>query len=166
MKSYLKNKKINFKSTRGFMMVEILVASSIIVVSILAFMSVAQKSIYVARQSAHTAQAGFLLEEGAEVVRILRDNAWSNISTLTTSTNYYASFSGGTWILSTTPNSIGIFTRVLTISSVKRDNTTHDISSTGTDDPNTKLFTVFVSWLEGSTTVTKTLSFYITDIFS
>ncbi len=155
-----------FKENKGFMLVEVIVAVSIITVSILAAMAVAQKAIYVSRQAFHTTQASFLLEEGAEAVRILRDNAWSNISGLTEGTNYYSTFSGGTWTLSATPNNVGIFTRKITIASVKRDNTTKDISVSGTDDPKTKLFTVTVSWIEGGITVTKTLQFYILDIFS
>ncbi len=148
------------------MMVEILIAVSIIAVSILAAMAVAQKSVYVSRQAFHATQAAFILEEGAEAVRVLRDNAWSNISSLTVGTNYYPTFSGGTWILSTTASTVGIFTRTVTIASVNRDNTTKDISSTGTNDPGTKLVTVAVSWMEGGVTITRTLPFYITDIFS
>lgn len=158
--------KIFSKNKNGFMMVEVLITISIITISVLSFMSVAQKSLYLARQSTHTAQAGFLLEEGAEAVRIIRDNGWTNISSLTTSTYYYPTFNGATWTLSSTPNTVGIFTRQVTISNVNRDNSTSDISTTGTNDPSTKLITVNVSWSEGTTTVNKTLSFYIADIFS
>jgi Tfp pilus assembly protein PilV len=157
-------KKIIKKS--GFMAVEILVAISIVTVSILAAMTVTQKSIYVSRESLHITQASFLLEEGAEAVRILRDNAWTNISSLSVGTNYYPSFSGGAWILPTTLSTVGIFTRKVTIASVNRDNTTKDITSVGTDDPGTKLITVTVSWAESGTTITKTLQFYILNIFS
>ncbi|TSC78050.1 MAG: Uncharacterized protein G01um101424_184 [Parcubacteria group bacterium Gr01-1014_24] len=150
---------------KGFMTIEILVAASIITVSILAAMAVAQKSVYVSRQAFHASQVAFLLEEGAEAVRILRDNAWSNISSLNSGTNYYPAFSGGTWILSSTANTVGIFTRTVVIASVNRDNTTKDIGSIGTDDPGTKLVTVTVSWLEGGITITKTLPFYIINIF-
>ncbi len=146
-------------------MVEVLVATSIIVVAVLAFLAIVQKASVVSRQALHITQAGFLLEEGAEAVRILRDNAWSNISALTLNANYYPTFSGGTWILSATPNTVGIFTRTVTLSSVKRDATTRDISSTGVDEPLNKLVAVTVSWTEGGTTASKTLSFYITDIF-
>ena len=153
--------------TAGFLIVEMLVAISIITVSILAAMAVSQKSIHVSRQAFHAAQAAFLLEEGAEAVRILRDNAWSNISDLSIATNYYPVFSGGTWTLSSTPNTVGIFTRIVTKANVNRDNTTKDIIGTGgLDDPGTKLITVTVSWPEGGAVVTKTLPFYIMDIFS
>ncbi|MEK7069241.1 MAG: hypothetical protein AAB945_00405 [Patescibacteria group bacterium] len=166
MKILYKIKKLSLFSNQGFLTVEVLIAISIITISILASMTVAQKSIYVSRQSLHFSQANFLLEEGAEAVRILRDNAWTNISSLTLETYYYPLFSNGTWSLSTTPNTVGIFTRKMTISSVKRDDTSKDISDTGTVDTGTKLVTITVSWSESGTTVTKTLSFYILDIFS
>lgn len=148
------------------MVVEILVAVSIIVVSVLAAMTVAQKSISVSRQAFHTTQATFLLEEGAEAVRILRDNAWTNISDLSAGANYYLNFSGSTWILEETANTVGIFTRTISLANVNRDNITKDISSTGTNDLGTKLITVTVSWPEGGVTITKTLQFYIMNIFS
>ncbi len=150
----------------GFMVIEVLIAASIISVSILAATAVAQKSVYVSRESLHITQAGFLLEEGAEAVRIVRDNAWSNVSSLALNTNYYPAFSGGTWTLSSTANTVGIFTRTVSVASVMRDNTTKDISSSGTVDTGTKLITVKVSWNEGGSTLSKTLSFYIMNIFS
>src|SRR3989339_357200 len=110
--------KKNIKN-RGFMVIEVLVASSIITVSILAAMAVAQKSVYVSRQAFHVSQAAFLLEEGAENARVNRDNATKDI-----------------------------------------------VTSGGTSDAGTKLITVTVSWKEGGTTVTKTLQFYLTDVFS
>jgi Tfp pilus assembly protein PilV len=169
MKNFLKNKTggLTHRSmTEGFLMVEVLVAISIITVSILVAMSVSQKSVYISRQSLHVSQAAFLLEEGAEAVRILRDNNWGNISALVAGTDYYLTFSGGTWILSTTPNVIDIFTRKVIMSNVNRDSLTQDISGVGVDDPQTKLFTISISWIEGGVVITKTLPFYITDLFS
>lgn len=148
------------------MMVEVLIAVSIIAFSILAAMTVTQKSVSVSRQAFHMTEAGFLLSEGAEAVRIIRDNTWNNISSLVAGVNYYPSFLGGTWTLSQTVNNVGIFTRTIVVSNINRDNTTKDISSSGTDDPGTKLITVTVSWEEGGITVVKNLQFYITDIFS
>lgn len=155
----------NNKMAAGFMTLEVLIAVSIITVSILASTAVAQKSIYVSRQALHYTQASFLLEEGGETVRIVRDNAWNNISSLTPGTNYYPTFTGGTWTLSLTPNTVGIFTRKVVITNVSRDNVTKDIASVGTDDPGTKLVTITVSWPEGGTTISKNLSFYIFNIF-
>ena len=162
-----KNYKNNYKYTsNGYMLVEVLVAFSIIVICIWSFMDVAQKSISLSSRSVHSTQATFLLEEGAEAVRIVRDNAWSGISSLTNGTTYYPTFSSPNWTLSTTANTVGIFTRTVTLSAVNRNASTQDIASSGTLDPSTKLVTVTVSWSERGTTVTKTLLFYIADIFS
>lgn len=131
------------------MMIEVLVAASIITASILAAMAVAQKSIHVSRQSFHATQAVFLLEEGAENTRIARDNAWSNVVALNSS------------------ETVGIFTRTIVASNVNRDNSTKDIvASGGSADDRTKLITVTVSWSEGGSTIAKTLKFFISDIFS
>lgn len=158
--------RINKKNNKGFMMIEIIIATSIIVIFVLISMSVATKTIAFSRQSFHITQAAFLLEEGAEAVRINRDNAWINISGLTAGTIYYPTFSGGTWVLSTSPSQVDNFTRTVVMSNVNRDATTSDIVSSGVNDAGTKLFTVTVSWPEGGQTITKTLKFYISDIFS
>ena len=153
--------------SKGVSTVEVLVAAAIISIAVLSATAVAQKSIAIARQSLHSSQAAFILEEGAEAVRILRDNGWANISGLASATDYYLVFSGGTWTSTTTANTVGIFTRSFTVTGVNRDITTSDIvTSGGVDDPGTKLITLTVTWEEGSNTVTKTLSFYITDLFS
>lgn len=149
------------------MAVETIIAVSIITISILSIMSVAQKSISLSYQSLHTVQASFLLEEGAEAVRIVRDNSWDNISALNINTDYYFLFTDDTWTLSSTPNTLDRFTRKVKIFNVNRDNTTQDIVSTGgTNDSGTKLFIVTVSWSEGGTIVSKSLSFYLTDLLS
>jgi Tfp pilus assembly protein PilV len=164
MKKIIKN--------RGFMAVEILVAVSIIAISILAAMTVSQESIYVSRQAFHATQAGFLLEEGGEAVRIFRDdNTWANFMTIfNTSSTYYIPATISSWTASLPIISSGnlidnFFTRTVTFANVNRNNTTQDISSTGTNDPGTKLVTITVSWPEGGNTITKTLQFYVMDIF-
>ena len=158
-----------YKKNIGFAMVEIIVAAAIISGAFVAAMGVAQKSLYLARQALHTGQASFLLEEGAEVVRIYRDNTWTNISGLTVGTTYYPYFSGGTWILSTTSTNgtVGIFTRSVVFLNVNRDATTADIvTSGGTLDTGTLKVTVTVTWNEGGTSISKVLPFYILNIFS
>jgi Tfp pilus assembly protein PilV len=151
--------------SRGFLTIEALIAICIIAGSILAAMSVAQKTISLSGKSLHHAQASFLLEEGAEATRITRDNTWANISNLSLNTNYYPTFSNGTWTLSPTSTSIGIFTRTVSLSAVNRDATSQDISVSGTLDSGTKLVTVTISWLEKGQSINKTLQFYIMNIF-
>ncbi len=147
-------------------MVEIIIAVSIMLVVSIATLSVVQKGLKISGQSLHSTQAAFLLEEGGEIVRILRDGAWSNLSGLSLSTNYYPTFSGSTWTLSQTPNQVDSFTRTVTFSRVARDVSTGDIvSSGGVTDDGTLLVNVVVSWQEGEQNLSKNLSFYISNIF-
>ena len=165
MKNFFK--KNSFEKVKGFMMVEVIIASSIMLIVTIATMTVVQKGISISHQSLHATQASFLLEEGGEAVRTIRDSDWSNISNLSTSTNYYPTFGSNTWTLSTTPNQIDSFTRTVIIKAVNRDATTGDIvTSGGVLDVGTKLIVVNVSWQEGGQTITKNLSFYISNIFS
>ena len=146
-----------------------LVAVAIITISILSAVLVARKAVLIANQTLHTTQATFLLEEGAEAVRSIRDNNWSSIAGLTPGTVYYLSFSSSSgWSLSTTSNTVGLFTRKVVLANVSRDASTGNISPTGTntDSNNTKLVTITVSWVESGSTVTKTLQLYITNIFN
>ncbi len=158
--------KFNRQKQKGGMMVEVLVAVAIITIAVLSATAVAQKSVTVSRQSTHNLQAAFLLEEGAEAVRVLRDDNWTNISSLVSGTTYYPTFSGGTWTLSTTANTIDSFTRTVVLADVNRDGVSGDIvSSGGTLDAGTKFVTVTVTWSEGTNNLSKTLSFYITNLF-
>ncbi len=147
-------------------MVEILIVSSIIVVAFISAVAVGQKSLQVGRQALHASQANFLLEEGAEAVRVTRDNAWTNISNLTNGTTYYPTYASGTWTLSATPNTTDIFTRVVILSPVYRTASGNVDTIVGSLDSGTKLVTVIVTWSESGTTITKTLKFYINDLFS
>lgn len=162
MKYFFKTKNTN----SGFMVVELLIAIFIVVTSILAFSNVAQKSINVSRQSLDTSQASFLLEEGAEVVRLYRDIRWSNISGMTTGVDYYMDFdvARSTWYFTTTPNTVDKFTRRIVFESVNRDGN-GNIAVVGSVDSGTRLVTVYVSWTDGGVNITKDLSFYISDIF-
>lgn len=161
----IKNNSIQFFK-KGSMMVEVLVVASIIVASVLAAMTVAQKTIYLSRQSLHQSQAVFLLEEGAEATRIIRDSSWNNISDLELDPQvYYLYFIDGAWSLSTTPSEIGIFTRKILFSSAYRDGD-QNLASSGTQDFQTALVNITVSWTEGGQNISKTLQFYLADIFS
>lgn len=154
-------------------MVEIIIATSIIAVFTLVALNVAQKSVVVSRRAIHSTQAAFLLEEGAESVRIFRDsNNWGNFTGLFDASSTYClpgTVPNWTSALSTTSPcpKIDIFTRTINVSDVERDGTSGDIvSSGGSLDSGTKLFTITVSWQESGEVISKTLKFYINNIFS
>ena len=162
-----KNKKA------GSMMIEIIVATSIITLAALAFSVVETKAISLSRQATHLTQVAFLLEEGAESVKIFRDNnTWTNFATLfIPSSTYCLTGTVSSWTSALPTSSpctkVGIFNRTINVANVNRDATTGNIvSSGGVLDTNTKFFTVTVTWDEKGISLTKTLRFYINNIFS
>lgn len=162
-------KKIFFnRNNHGFLLVEIIVASAIISIITFSIVSAAQKGLVLSERAMHQTQASYILEEGAEAVKTIRDASWNNISTLTVGTTYYLSFNTttNTWSLSTTANKIdNYFTRKVQLSSVNRD-VNDDIAASGTLDARTKKVDINVAWPGDGGTVSKSLTFYIADIFN
>jgi type II secretory pathway pseudopilin PulG len=169
------NKK---KNNPGFTIIEVLFACAIISVSVFAVMQTAQKGIQLSDYALKKSEASFLLEEGAEAVKSIRDNNWTTISSLILDIPYHLYFntSTKTWGLDTnTTNLIGcipsypldsVFDRTVTISSVGRDINDDILTSGGTIDPKTKKVTVTATWTSSGSFNTKSLSFYISDIFN
>jgi len=171
---------INFKKNKlGFTIIEVLIACSIISISMFALMQTAQKGLTLSHQALKKSQASLLLEEGAEAVKSIRDNDWVTIDGLSLNTPYYLFFNTTTksWVLDNTsttnlPGYIptypvdGVFVRTVTVSSVGRDTNDDILVSGGTIDNRTKLITVSVSWPISGATSSKSLSFYISDIFN
>lgn len=161
-------KKTLKKYIAGIALVEVLVASSLISITTLAVIFSAQKGLTLSSRALHEVQAAYLLEEGAEAVKTIRDTNWTTISNLSLATNYYLSFDTitNTWSLSTTPNTIdSVFTRTIVLDSVYRDSN-DDIASSGTLDTRTKKVTVNISWASSGGAQSKNISLYIADIFN
>ena len=162
----IKNQQHKKKNTTaGSVLVEILIAASIILVTFLILTATLQKSVQVAQLSLARGQASLLIEEGAEAVKLIRDTSWASITAVPTNTTRYLAFVGGTWTITSTPNTIDGFTRTILIADVSRD-ATDDIASVGTVDTGTKKVTVTVSWQAKGTTQTENLIFYVADIAS
>lgn len=159
-------KIINGGLSKGFGLIEIIVGSTILTVSLIATSSYFQKSLQLNQDSGKTVQASFLLEEGIEVVKFFRDTSWQNISGLTAGASYYLRFDGTKW--ATTSSNVfvdNVFERKLVINNVSRGAGDDIVSSGGTNDANTKKATISVSWLGRSGTTTKSISTYIANIF-
>ncbi|MFA6999647.1 MAG: prepilin-type N-terminal cleavage/methylation domain-containing protein [Candidatus Paceibacterota bacterium] len=162
----------------GFTLVEVLIACSIITVSMFVLMGTAQRGVSMSNLALSKSQASLLLEEGAEAVRSIRDNNFTTISSLNLDTPYHLFFNTTTrvWVLDQSVTNLsgsipsypidGSFDRTITISSVGRDANDDIVDTGGTIDPKTKKITVTLSWSSSDATNTKSLSFYITDIFN
>jgi len=161
---YKKNK--NYYGSRGMGLVEIIVGSAIVLMVITATVAAYNTYINYALANQNNIPANYLLEEGIEVATYLRDKGWdANIGTLTSGTTYYITFNGSTWLTTTTLQYVdNTFLRTLVLGNVNRDGS-DDIATSGTLDPNIKKVTVTVSYGQGHSTTTKSLSTYITDIY-
>ncbi len=149
----------------GIGAVEIVIGSAIISLVLLSVGTAMNSSIKASRAVAKKTQANFLVQEGIEALRIFRDNDWQNISDLSDGSNYYFVWSAGTWATTTSNTFVdGTFERKFTVLNAYRDGN-DDIAQSGTLDPNTKKVTVSVSWREGLSTTTESISAYLINIF-
>jgi len=150
---------------KGLALVEIVIASSIMLMVVLATSLAYNAYLQYALLNHKSVQAGYLAEEGVEVVSFFRDQGFtSHIANLSPGTTYYFYFNSSLWLSTTTPQYIdGQFLRSFVVENVARDSS-DDIAASGTNDPNTKKVTVSTAYLSGHATTTQTLSTYITNI--
>jgi Tfp pilus assembly protein PilV len=161
------------KKVSGFALAEVVIAAAIIGSGLLAILGAYSFFVRAEKSNTDRVKAVFLLEEGIEAARYLRDKGWTaNIASLSTTSSYYfyLSTSSGTgmWQTTTTPQVYdGVFTRTVTFGQVYRDNTTQNISTTSsgaTIDSNTRKISVSISWRDSLGSTTKSMSAYLTDL--
>ncbi len=143
---------------KGFSIIEIVVGSAIITVAGLAIILGTLSYIEISSKNSHNVQTALLFEETGEAIQFLRDSGWtSNIGNKTLNTAYYLSWSGSTYSLSTTPNLYqNTYTRTVRFQSVERDGN-DSITTSGSNDPDTRLVEIDVSWpYKGATTTIST----------
>lgn len=159
---FLKNKK-----TVGFTLVEVVIASSILLIFLIALTSAYTIYLRTAFSSVRKVQATLLAEEGLEVSKLFRDTSWTSmIATIPTGSDRYLSYSNG-WSSNTTNTFVNnIFERKIRFETISRDSSSNIVTSGGTVDHNGRKVTVTVSWLNYGATSTKSISTYITNLFA
>lgn len=148
----------------GFFLIEVVIAVALAGGVLITVLSLVQDTVEVSQRSLERTQAAYLLDEGIEGVKTVRDSAWTTITALTSATPYYLSWSGTAWTLTTTPQTVGRFTRSIVFEDVYRDGNDDIVSSGGTLDIGTRKGTVTVSWAVPSGTQSESVVFYIGDI--
>lgn len=151
----------------GSGLIEVVVGLAIIFMSIFAMVRTYNYYLKFALSHKGDVQASLLMEEGIEVVKILRDVSWgSRITPLSAGMSYYLTFDGSSWKSTTTNKYIdGVFSRTFVLDNVYRD-ASDRIYSAGALDPNTKKVTVSVSYLNLMGTTTESMSSFITNLFN
>lgn len=153
------------KKQLGFFLIEVVIASALAGGILISLLGLVQNTVDISKRSLEKTQAGYLLEEGSEALKTIRDAAWSNISSLSNGTTYYLSWNGSVWQTSTTPSMVDSFTRTVVLEAVSRDGSDDIVSSGGTyDDTRTRKATVTVTWEVQSGTQTESIVFYLADI--
>ena len=147
-------------------LVEVLFGASILSIFIVALVVVFQSFLVHSFSSMEKVQATLLAEEGLEAMKFVRDRGWEeHIGNLVSGDTYYVSFENNLWHATTVEQDMvdGRFYRTIVIEDVLRDSN-DDISDSGTNDPNTKKVSSYVSWLSGEATSTVDISTYITNL--
>jgi len=164
--------KINTITTHhaGFTIIEIVLGIGMITTFLVANAYYYKKILDVSQETTRSIQSGFLLEEGVESVKLMRDTGWAvNIATLTPGTTYYLYWTGLTWTATTTPQLIeSVFTRSFTLAPVNRDSLDNIVTSGGVLDAGTKKIVVNVQWISkgNKATTTKSVETYMMNLFN
>ncbi len=152
---------------KGISLVEVIIASSIISVSMIYISNVYGNFLTLSLENTDKVQAVFLLDEGVEAAKTMRNYAWSSIASSTSATDYYLVWQSARWQSTTTPVIIdNKFIRKFTVSDVFRDASTLNIvTSGGVLNTDSKLVTFDVSWNYKGATSSKQISFYIFNLY-
>lgn len=156
---------------RGILLIEVII--SVFIISVVVSVLITASNLYLAASSSglKSTKAMYFAQEGMEAVRVIKDTSWLDFQNLTEGENYYLYFSvsaSSTWSATTSVSSKttdGI-DRWFVISPVRRTYTRITEGTDGEVDPYTKKLDVFVSWQDRGRLITKTLSTYLTKIFS
>ena len=151
---------------KGLGMVEIIVVIAVITVSFTAILQLFKLQIQTERAKREEMAAYTLLSESLEAVRSIRDDGWSNLSSLTMGADYYPKISGNSWVLSNIdPGAINGYSRWVVINSVNRDIASGNIVSppSGSLDLDTLEIVSYVEWQSNGTTTSRDLRTYLTN---
>ncbi len=161
---------------------EVAVGISIIFIALIGFTLGTRSLVRVSSDTAKESQATFLLEEGAEIIRALRDESWSSIQALndTGLTKYYFNWVGAApgWAIVATntmipsvPGGPGVFSRSMTVHQACRNGSDDLITCGVAPDPNadagTRRFKIDVAWKNRrNATTTRSVELYLTNFFN
>lgn len=150
---------------KGLGMVEIIVVTAVIITAFTAILQLFKLQVQTERAKREEMAAFTLLSESLEAVRSIRDDSWSNLSSLTMGAEYYPEISGNSWVLSgVDPGAINGYSRWIVVNSVNR-NASGDIVSppSGSPDPDTFEIVSYVEWQSNGTTTSRDLTTYLTN---
>ena len=175
---YIKNKTKNSSGgtgrvsrvSAGMSLIEVVVGSAIIIASLASIIGAYGGLTGLSLRNTPKVQAAMLLDEGAEVLKVLRDTGWtSKIAPLATGgTAYRLVWQNNAWAATTSVAMIdNFFDRTVRFYTVNRDATSYDVvTSGGTLDTGTRRAVVSVAWRDGTATTTRSIELFLYNTFS
>lgn len=151
---------------KGFGLIEIIVVVSIGIITFLSIENFLNFSLRTAKDDTAQMEAVFLARASLEQARSVRDENWTNLSSLTLGSNY--SFAENAlspvgWMTQSGSVAVGKYTVWFNLSSVQRDASSDIVTSGGTVDPNTLKVDSYVSWPSSGGTKQISLTEYLTN---
>lgn len=146
---------------QGMGMVEVIIASAVMSIVLVSIISVYSSLAELSLKNTEVVQANFLLEEGAEILRIMRDDGWQNIESTTVNTQYRFLWNNTTWVATTSLVLVDQFDRTVVLQNVNRDTNFNIVSTGGILDPGTRKANISVSWNRKNATTTKMIETYV-----
>ena len=154
---------------KGFSVVEIIVASAIILLLVTAATGAWHLYFNLSNTSTQITQAALLTDEAAEALNFYRDKGWTSyISPLLLNTPYYIYWNGSAYATSTSPVLVNSNYYVqFQLSAINRDGSSDITTSGGTLDSRSKnvLITVFGSATTTSSAILAQTSIILHDVF-
>lgn len=122
----------------GFSLVEVVIGTSLILLSLTGLVAASSFYLKAGGKSTGNLKAAFLLQEGVEAVTLMRDDAWSNLSSLAAKTPYHLSWNGAKWVATTTAIlADNAFIRTFQLDAVYRRDSDKDIVASSSQDAKT-----------------------------
>lgn len=158
---------IKFYYKKGISIVEVVIASAIISLSMIYITNVYGNLLTLSLSNTEKVQAVFLLDEGVEAIKTMRNYSWSSIASSSADTTYYLIWQNSRWQSTTSPNIIdNKFIRTFTVSNVYRDPSTLNIvTSGGVLNNDSKIVNIDISWNYKGATSSKQVSFYVFNLY-
>jgi len=127
---------------RGDLLIELILAIGLFAVLATTAIATMTGFLGLSRTTEEVEEASLYAQEGLAATRAIRDQSWDNL----TDEPHGLSWTGTQWVFSGTSDQRGKFVREVSIKTAQRDSSGNLVDSGGSEDPDTKIVLVEVSW--------------------
>jgi type II secretory pathway pseudopilin PulG len=162
-KQKYKKLQLTDKNQEGISVVEILITAAVIGLALTSLITAGNFALKISTQLKKNIIATNLAAEVIEATKAVKQESWSNISSLALSVPYHPTKTGSPQKWTLTPNSETIdgFLRQVILTPVYRDSNDNIVTSGGILDENTKKIVAVVSWSERGKNYETNLTVYL-----